>query len=353
MTLLAWVPLLALSVAERHAWGGSVEIPFLQDLEVQIRLLLVLPLLLVAEVFVHWQLYPLVKQFTERQLIPDESRSKYDHAVSSAIRLRNSVTLEVILIAFVYTIGVGFGWGARTLLGVTSWYGVVTDGHLHVSGAGWWLLLVSVPMLQFLLLRWYIRLFIWARFLWQVSRIKLRLMPTHSDQRGGLGFLGLVSSAFSPLLLAQGTLLAGLMARRVFYAGVPLPEFKLELIGVVVVLIFAILGPLLVFTPQLAAAKRAGIREYGALTQAYALAFDKKWLRGGSPAGEPLIGSADIQSLADMGNSFEVVKGMRVVPFGVLTVAHLGIMTLLPVLPLLLTMVSLEELLGRLLKAMF
>jgi len=41
------------------------------------------------------------------------------------------------------------------------------------------------------------------------------------------------------------------------------------------------------------------------------------------------------------------------VPFGVLTVAHLGIMTLLPVLPLLLTMISLEELLGRLLKAMF
>jgi hypothetical protein len=76
-------------------------------------------------------------------------------------------------------------------------------------------------------------------------------------------------------------------------------------------------------------------------------------LRLASPPDEPLVGSADIQSLADLGNSFEVVKGMRFVPFTLQTVLQLAVATLLPVLPLTLTMISLEELLGRLLKLVF
>ena len=140
---------------------------------------------------------------------------------------------------------------------------------MQPSLAGWWLGCVSLPLFQFLLLRWYFRLFIWARFLWQVSRIELKLMPTHPDRCGGLGFLALVSHAFAPLLLAQGALLAGMMANRIFYAGAKLPEFKVEIIGLVAVMVFAVLGPLLVFAPKLAAAKRAGLREYGTLAQRY------------------------------------------------------------------------------------
>ena len=155
------------------------------------------------------------------------------------------------------------------------------------------------------------------------------------------------------MLLAQGVVLAGMMANRIFYAGATLPEFKVELIGLVAVMVFAILGPLLVFSPQLAAAKRGGLREYGTLAQRYVREFDHKWLRGGAPPDEPLVGSADIQSLADLGNSFEVVKDMRLVPFTLQTVLQLAVTTLLPVLPLTLTMISLEELLERLLKIVF
>ena len=99
--------------------------------------------------------------------------------------------------------------------------------------AGWWLAWVSLPMFQFLLFRWYFRLFIWARFLWMVSRIKLNLMPTHPDRCGGLAFVVSVRIAFGPLLLAQGTMMAGMMANRIFYAGAKLPEFKEELIALV------------------------------------------------------------------------------------------------------------------------
>ena len=187
----------------------------------------------------------------------------------------------------------------------------------------------------------------------QVSRLDLQLMPMNPDRSGGLGFLALVSQAFSPLLLAQGLILAGMMANRIFYTGAKLPEFKIELVGVVAAMLLAVLGPLLVFAPKLAAAKRDALREYGTLAQRYAREFDAKWLRGGVPPGEPLIGTPDIQSLADLGNSLEVVKGMRIAPFGMQTVVQLAATTLLPVVPLLLTMMPLDELMKRLLKLVF
>ena len=353
LTLLAWAPLLLLSIAEGNASGDRVRLPFLYDVELHVRLLIALPLLILAELVVHLRMRPVVGLFVERGLIPDAARAQFDAAIASGIRLRNSVVAEVLLIAFVYVVGVGFIWRTQVALDVTSWYGVPAGGRLQPSAAGWWLGIVSLPIFQFLLLRWYFRLFIWARFLWQVSRIDLRFVPTHPDRAGGLGFLGAVSYAFSPVLLAQGAMLAGMMANKIFFAGATLPQFKVELVGIVALMVFAILGPMLVFGPKLEAAKRAGLREYGTLAQRYVREFDGKWVRGSAPADEPLIGSADIQSLADLGNSYEVVKGMRWVPFSPQTVLQLAVTTLVPVVPLTLTMISLEQLLERLLKVIF
>jgi len=227
------------------------------------------------------------------------------------------------------------------------------NGKLHLSPAGSWFGLVSLPLFQFLLFRWYYRLFIWARFLWQVSRIKLDLLPTHPDRSAGLGFLSNVSFAFVPLLLAQGVLVAGTMANRIPYGGAHLIDFKLDIIGAVAFVLLFILGPLLVFSPQLGQVKRNGRREYGALAQRYVREFDTKWLRGGAPMDEAFIGSSDIQSLADLGNSYEVVREMNLVPFSTKTVMQLAVTTVAPMLPLVLTMVPLDELIQRLLKILF
>ena len=351
--LLTWAPLLLLSIAEGHAWGDSVQVPFVHDIEMHVRLLLALPILIVAELIVHQRMRPLVRQFLERGLIPDAARAQFDAAIASAMRLRNSIAAEVLLIALVYVVGVGFVWRTQLAIDVASWYGVSAGGKWQPSLAGWWMGCVSLPLFQFLLLRWYFRLFIWARFLWQVSRIELSLMPAHPDRCGGLSFLTSVSQAFAPVLFAQGAALGGMIASRIFYAGATLLEFKVELIGTVAVMVFAILGPMLVFMPKLAAAKRAGLREFGTLAQSYVREFDHKWLRGGAPADEPLVGSADIQSLADLGNSFEVVKEMRLVPFTMRSVLQLAVLTLLPVGPLLLTVFSLEQVLDGLMKVLF
>jgi len=159
--------------------------------------------------------------------------------------------------------------------------------------------------------------------------------------------------ALAPLLAAHGALLAGMIASRIFFEGASLPDFKVELVVVVVFLFVLVLGPLVLFVPHLSAARRVGLREYGTLAQRYVREFDHKWLRGGAPAGEPLVGSADIQSLADLGNSYELVRSMRLAPITRDAVLQVVVITLLPVAPLLLTMVSWEELLKRLLQVVF
>ena len=353
LALITWLPLLVLSIAGGHAWGDSVRVPFLLDVDVHARFLLALPLFIVAELVVHQRMRVVVGTFVKRGLLPGDARGRFDAAIAAAMRLRNSVLAEVFLIAIVYGLGVVFIWRRHAAMDLPTWYGMTVTGKLQPTVAGWWLGCVSLPLIQFILLRWYFRLLIWTRFLWQVSRIDLRLVAIHPDRAGGLGFLSTLTYAFAPLLAGQGVLLAGVMANKIFYAGAKLTNFKLELLAMVIMMLFFVLGPLLVFIPRLVRTKRVGLAEYGGLAQRYVREFDQKWLRGGAPAEEPLVGSADIQSLADLGNSFEIVKGMKPVPFGKETLLQLAVISLAPVAPLVLTMIPLGELLDRFLHVVF
>jgi hypothetical protein len=355
--LFTWLPLLVLSVLSGRAWGDAVRMPFLKDVEVHARFLLALPLLIVAELVVHQRMRPLARQFLDRGMISDAARAKFDAAVTSAFRLRNSVVGEVLLIVFAYLFTILFVWprhaAAIGALNMTTWYAQPAGGGADLSAAGWWLFFVGLPVFQFMLLRWYFRLVIWIRFLAAVARCGPKLVPTHPDRVGGLGFLSETAAAFAPLLMAHGVLLAGLIANRIFFGGATLLDFKVELVVVPVFLLLAVLGPLMLFAPHLAATRRVGIREYGTLAQRYVREFDDKWLRGGAPAAEPLVGSADIQSLADLGNSFEIVRSMRPVPVSKEALVQLVVITLVPVVPLVLTMIPLDELLKRLLQVVF
>ena len=353
ISLLAWLPLLVLSALEGQLLGGSAAVPFLLDVEVHIRFLVVVPLLIIAELVVQQRMRFVVRQFLERSLIPESALTRFDAAIASAFRLRNSVLAEVLLIAFVYVVGVLIIWRQYTGLATATWYAAPTVEGSTLSFAGVWYGYVSLPIYQFLLMRWYFRIFIWMRFLWQVSRIDLSLVPTHPDRVGGLGFLANTVFAFTPLAVAHGAVVAGWIANRIFYLGAELPDFKIEIAVLVVFLLGMVLGPLLVFAPQLAQAKGTGDREYGTLAERYVREFDAKWLRGGAPADEALVGSGDIQSLADLGNSFEVVRTMRIAPITKEAIIQLVAATLAPVVPLALTMMLLEELLKKLFGILF
>jgi hypothetical protein len=146
--------------------------------------------------------------------------------------------------------------------------------------------------------------------------------------------------------------MAGLIASRVLYNGEGLMSFKLSLVGLVGFFVLVILGPLTFFSLHLERAKRRGLSEYGTLATNYVSDFEKKWVRGRAK-GEELLGTADIQSLADLANSYAVVREMRLVPFAPTDVALLAIATAVPAVPLLLVIMPLEELVTRLIKIIF
>lgn len=348
ISLVTWLPLLLLSAMAGEAVGGDSKVPFIYDLDVHLRFLVALPLLLTAELVVHQRIRLIIQQFIERNIVTAPARPAFEGIIASALRLRNSILIEIILIILVLTAG-SYLWSSQMTLETTTWYAVVAEGQFRFNPAGFWYAHVSIPIFQFLLLRWYFRIFIWAWFLWQVSRLNLHLVPTHPDRAAGLGFLGGSVAAFIPLLLSHGALLAGLIANQIFYEGRTLLEFKPEIAAALIFLLLLVLGPLSVFAPRLAQAKRQGLLEYGALANRYVRDFEQKWLRGDAAPDEPLVGSADIQSLSDMAGSFEVVNTMRPFPFGKTAVLQIIIAGLIPILPLTLTLISLEDLVKRIL----
>ncbi len=352
--LVTWLPLAVLSLIAGNPSG--MKLTFLHDIEAQVRFLVAVPVLIAAELIVQRRMRMTIGRFVERGIIQAGDIPRFNAAIEAATRLRNALPLELALVIFVYTVGQWF-WRSQSALETASWYGAPHGVHLGLTLPGYWYAFVSLPFFQFILLRWYVRLFIWFLFLWRVSRFDLRLLPLHPDRAGGIGFLGVVSYAFAPILFAQGVVLAGLIADRIFYQGQNLLSFKLNILAFVAVFLVFILAPLLVFTPQLNAAKRRGLGEYGTLAASYVSEFEDKWL----PAGEQkanahhdeLLGSSDIQSLADLGNSFGFIRNMRLVPFSLEDVFRLATATAIPLLPLLLTVMPLEELLTRLAKIVF
>jgi hypothetical protein len=352
ITLFAWLPLLLLSVLEHHARGGAIKIPFLYDIEANARFLVALPALIIAELVVHQRISPLVRKFVDKRIVVTEDLPAFDAAINSALRFRDSITMEATLLALVYTVGLWI-WRNQIALGAATWYALPDAKHLHLTLAGYWYAFVSIPLFQFILLRWYMRLLIWFRLLWRISKLNLRLTAAHPDRAGGIGFLGKSSYAFGPILFAEGTLLSGLIASRVLHEGQSLMSFKMEAAGLVVFFVLFIFGPLLMFTPMLEGAQRRGSAQYGLLANRYIFGFEEKWIRGGAPEASELLGTADIQSLADLGHSFEMVHDMRIVPFSVHDLTRLAVVTAAPLLPLMLTMFSPQELLSALIKVVF
>jgi len=347
--LLTWVPLAVLAMFS-SVGRGSGRVPFYTDIEVQARFLIALPVLIGAELLVHSRIRLAVRRFLEWRIVLPEQRPAFQRAIESAQRVRNSVVVELALITVVYTVGM-LVWNSRTELGLVTWY-ALPGSRWNLTPAGYWYVFVSLPVFQFILLRWYMRLLIWFRFLWQVNRIELNLVPTHPDRCGGLSFVGKSSYAFAPILFAQGVILAGVVADRVLYRGESLQSFRFQIAGFIVFFVVAILAPLLMFSSRMAAARRKGLADFGLLAQRYVEGFEEKWVRSPHPSDE-LLGSGDIQSLADLGNSYQVVREMRAVAFGLQDISRLAIATAAPLSPLLLTIFSFEELMIRVFKIVF
>lgn len=346
--MVAWLPLLLLTAYQGLAVGHSVAVPFIYDFAVHARFLVAVPILLLAEIVVHERIFRVVRQFVDTGVVTVETLPGFRAAIAGAMRLRNSLVVEPGLAVFAF----GLGWAIwRGDAGIThsTWFVTIEGGQPRATLAGWWYLHVSIPMFQFLLFRWYFRLFVWFLFLRRVSRLPLRLTPTHPDRAGGIGFVGMAAHAFVPVILAQSVVLSAVVGSRIVFHGGTLAAFQYEIAAFLVLELILVLGPPCVFMKNLLALKREGRREYGVLAARYTSEFHEKWIEGRAPAGEPLLGSSDIQSLADLANSYTVIGEMKPVPFGKETIVQVIGAAAIPLLPLALSIVPADEILKRLL----
>jgi hypothetical protein len=348
--LLCWVPLAVLSLAEAHRLGG-IQLSFVRDIETHVRFLVSLPLLILTEMLVRERIRDIARNFVERKVVKPEELPKFYAALNSAARVHNSLVTEIVLLVFVFTAG-AWVWRHQIAPDLVSWYASSQGGHVHLTMAGYWLAFVSVPVFQLILLRWYLQFLICFWFLFRVSRLKLYLPALHPDRVAGLGFVGKSSVAFAPLLFAQSAVFASQIASRILYKGESLFTSELAVVGFVLFPIVVVLAPLLSFTVQLISSQRRGTEKYGAFASSYVLDFDEKWLEG-RPNDEAALASGDIQSLADLGNSFAVVREMRFVPIGNDDLVALLVATIIPFVPLLLTIMPLDKLVEQAIKLVF
>ena len=168
-----------------------------------------------------------------------------------------------------------------------------------------------------------------------------------STTPGGMDVMDHASLAFG-----LGSILSGSTAFLIVFHGVNLEAFKIPFGAYLVLVNVIFLGPLLVFTPLLARTRRQGLREFSTLAGVYNHSFVEKWIRGKAPEGEPLLGSSDIQSLADLGNSYQFARQMKLFPFSPQDIIKLSVVAAAPMLPLLSLVMPIEDILKVLAKAL-
>ncbi|HXW56534.1 MAG TPA: hypothetical protein VEJ67_12350 [Candidatus Cybelea sp.] len=351
VSLFCWGPPFLLALLAGQAFG-NVSIPFLPDLGVHTRFLLAVPLLIASELIVHQRLKTVVQQFYDRGIIHLEDHPRFEAALTSTKKLRDSTFAEIVILLISIAIGY-WTWQQSVVTGASSWYATTEGGSSRLTAAGIWYGFVSLPILRFILLRWYYRIFIWYRFLWKVRSLPLYLNLFHPDRAGGLGFLRGSLVAFTPVLVAQTVLLAGIIGDQMWYLGKTLSSFKMEIVSVVAFLVLVVLVPLGFFLLHLARGGRRARRELGVLASHYVREFHRKWIEGHSSDERALLGTPDIQSLADLIDTYKAVGGMRLLPVGKEAILRLTLVVALPFFPLLLTMIPLDKIVDRLIKLVF
>ena len=341
LILVTWVPLVLLSLVAGHAFGNRVAVTLLRDPVILSRFLFVLPLLALAEIVVERSLGVQARQFLASGVVPAGEAVKLEAAKAEALRLRESVVAEGVIVVLAVAIAII----AQVVIRFGSEESTWKRSDAGITLAGWWYILVSLPILFFFLLRWFWIFLLWSRFLFRISRLGLELTPTHPDRAGGLGFLGWGLASFGLVLMAISAVLSGSLAYEIVHRGSSLNILKYHIMIFVVLAIVILHAPLIVFTGRLARCRFRGLLDFGSLIGDHDRAFNEKWLKS---QGSSLLGSADMGSLAHMSPVYEQVERMQLLPWDKQALIVLVAAALIPMIPLLGTVTALTEILSML-----
>ncbi len=341
---VTWVPLLVFALLDGRALGATPKESMLLDFATYARFFLTVPLLVIAEIVIGPRLRDAGLRFIRAGFVCQEDLPSVAAAVDRVRRWREALTPELIILG-IALVGAWY-WSVDQWYGgnSSSWKSLTLSGG-GTSLAGFWHQFVAIPFFQFFFWRWLWRLTIWTCFLYDMSRLNLNLVATHPDQAGGLGFLGTAHSFLGIFSFGMGAVLSAEAGFRIFWGDATIQSFELIFVSYLVLNELLFVAPLLVFSSHLLRTRLEGLRYYGNLANDYNRSFHAKWVKHEPPDDEPLLGTPDIQSLADLGNSFDRVRAMRDFPFGTQLILQIAVMSALPALPLLALVVPVMDIL--------
>jgi hypothetical protein len=329
---IAWLPLALLTLVRGDFMRPDHANAFILDFGCYARFLIALPLLVFAEAQCAPRLTAIARQFIAAGLIAEADRPAYERAVVSTRRLLRSRAAEVAAFILAYALVLAVV-ASKPDAALPLWHGVIWGDRLLPTPAGWWGLLVSLPLLFVLLLGWLWRVALWTRFLWLMSRIELKLVPSHPDGVAGLGFLTTSLEAFLPLAFAFGVLAAGPVLNHVIHRGASPTQFRLQAVGVAVFAVVLFGTPLLVFLRRLIDAHHRAVLAYGAFAIRAGQQFERKWLAEQPVVDEQTLRDGDFSPTSGLYTIAGRAIQMRALPFAPRSVAVLGGAALLPFVP--------------------
>jgi hypothetical protein len=350
--LIAWLPMLLLAASQGLAIGPTRLESFLMDFDVNVRLLVTVPVFLFGEAICGAQLITLVQQFLDAGLVKDESRTLFDTTVRDTVRLSRSGWTDAVLLGLAYLHSAVALMVFLFELQDPTWRAPMREGHVVISLAGVWFFLVAFPLYSFFLWRWLLRIALWWRLLRRVSRLDLRLNPSHRDGAGGLAFLSSSVRAFAPFVFGCAAIAAAGVADFVVYEGDSPLQYQWHVAGLVVFLLMLIAGPLLWFMRSLYEAREDAAFRYDALASRQIQRIEDKWLQAGAMREDSESSMPDFRSITHLGHSVTAVHKMSLIPLNKDDILLLVIIALLPFIPVLATQVSIMEMFSVLLKVL-
>jgi hypothetical protein len=320
----------------------------MSDFRVHSRLLIAVPVLILGEVLMESRFRAVWLHLRRAHLLQPDDIKYMDGVMTTVRRLRDSLLPECLIVVLLlfHTLT-----AYRGLIDASPWLakGVGTD--LHLTAAGWYAILVSTSIFQFLLGLAVWKWLLWTFFAFKLSTRDLKLVPTHPDEHGGLGFLGLTAAAFAPVTFALSAVIGATWRQDILYKGANLMNFKLAAIAWIVIVAVVALGPLVFFVPRLAALRRKGILEYGILGQMHSSDYHEKWIlhRGGHE--DEFLKAPESMALAAFGNSYEKIEQLKPFPLDKVSLYFLCAAILIPALPAILAQIPVAVVIQDLLKA--
>ena len=329
--VIAWLPLLIMTLISGQFLSGEVQVPFLYDFPFHIRFLMAVPMLFMAEKIVDERVKLVVHQFNKAGLLHEEGLKEFELAKMKADRMVESSWAEAIILVLIVGNQI-FRWVINDDL-ISSWQFPGLPNNDAMSNAGFWSLTVSIPIFQFIVLRWLWRWIIWFRLHFMISKASLNLSPTHPDRAGGIGFLGEPPAPFSMITMTFSVVISSVIASRMIFFNAELSSFYV-LIGVFVLICVLInIVPLLIYFKPLRYTRIKGIFEYSALVQKHHLQFKAKWFKSTTNE-ELLIGNPDISSMCDFTPVYDAIVKMNPFPFNIKTMLAAVVASVAPLVPL-------------------